>query len=55
MTTSPALVVIVSNFPFLLRFVKIWKVNCPAQEAEKCDVTELQILREHSDYLSVMR
>lgn len=37
------------------KFVKIWKVHCPEGEAAKTDVTELQILREHTDYLSVMR
>jgi len=36
------------------KYVKIWKINC-SEEAEKTDVTELQILREHTDYLSVMR
>jgi len=37
------------------KYVKIWKVDCPEEEAAKTDVTELQILREHTDYLSVMR
>ena len=38
----------------ICRFVKIWKVNCPG-EARQTNVTELQILRDHTDYLSVMR
>lgn len=36
------------------KFVKIWKVHCPG-EASQTNVTELQILRDHTDYLSVMR
>lgn len=36
------------------KFVKIWKVHCPG-DVGKTDVTELQILREHTDYLSVLR
>jgi exonuclease III len=40
----------------LFRFVKIWKVHCPSgEDVGKTDVTELQILREHTDYLSVLR
>ena len=35
------------------RFVKIWKVNTESGIVSKTDVTELQILREHKDYLSV--
>ena len=35
-----------------LRFVKIWKVNTESGIVAKTDVTELQILREHKDYLS---
>ena len=35
------------------RFVKIWKVNTESGIVSKTDVTELQILREHTDYLSV--
>ena len=36
------------------KFVKIWKVEQCEGCLEKTDVTELQILREHSDYLSVI-
>jgi len=36
------------------KFVKIWKVSCN-ENIEKTDVTELQILRDHTDYLSVMK
>jgi len=36
------------------KFVKIWKVNTESGIVSKTDVTELQILREHKDYLSVM-
>jgi len=37
------------------KYVKIWKVRCEEGVIAKTDVTELQILREHTDYLSVMR
>jgi len=36
------------------KFVKIWKVNTESGVLAKTDVTELQILREHKDYLSVL-
>ena len=37
------------------KFVKVWKVEHDKEgRLEKTDVTELQILREHSDYLSVI-
>jgi len=36
------------------KFVKIWKVENYEKNVDKTDVTELQILREHTDYLSVI-
>merc|ERR1719228_750596 len=36
------------------KFVKIWKIENYEENAEKTDVTELQILRDHTDYLSVI-
>jgi len=36
------------------KFVKIWKIEHSAGKLCSTDVTELQILREHSDYLSVI-
>ena len=38
----------------IVRFVKIWKVDTESGLVSKTDVTELQILREHKDYLSVI-
>ena len=38
----------------IARFVKIWKVDTESGLVSKTDVTELQILREHKDYLSVI-
>merc|ERR1719228_2200576 len=35
------------------KFVKIWKIENYEENVEKTDVTELQILRDHTDYLSV--
>jgi len=37
------------------KFTKIWKVENYEDCVLKTDVTELQILRDHSDYLSVLR
>jgi len=34
------------------KFVKIWKIENYLDDVKKTDVTELQILRDHSDYLS---
>jgi len=36
------------------KFVKIWKIENYQEDVKKTDVTELQILRDHSDYLSVI-
>jgi len=36
------------------KFVKIWKIEHTEGHLHKTDVTEIQILREHSDYLSIM-
>jgi len=36
------------------KYVKIWKIEHTEGKLEKTDVTEMQILREHSDYLSVI-
>ena len=36
------------------KFVKIWKIENYEENVNKTDVTELQILRDHSDYLSVI-
>ena len=38
----------------IVRFVKIWKVDTELGLVPKTDVTELQILREHKDYPSVI-
>jgi len=37
------------------KFVKIWKIENYSDDINKTDVTELQILREHTDYLSVVK
>jgi len=37
------------------KFVKIWKVNSYKEDVANTDVVELQILRDHSDYLSVIK
>lgn len=37
------------------QFVKIWKIEGFEEKAQKMDVTELQILRDHTDYLSVIK
>eukprot|EP00092_Neocalanus_flemingeri_P075476 GFUD01093493.1.p1 GENE.GFUD01093493.1~~GFUD01093493.1.p1 ORF type:complete len:511 (+),score=129.28 GFUD01093493.1:81-1613(+) len=36
------------------KFVKIWKIENYEEDVTKTDVTELQILRDHTDYLSVI-
>lgn len=36
------------------KFVKIWKIENYLEDVTKTDVTELQILRDHSDYLSIV-
>ena len=37
------------------KFVKIWKIENHEVDLDKTDVAELQILRDHSDYLSVVK
>ena len=37
------------------RYVKVWKVEDTDKGVAKTDVTELQILRDHGDYLSVIK
>ena len=36
------------------KFVKIWKIENYLEDVTKTDVTELQILRDHSDYWSIV-
>lgn len=37
------------------KFIKIWKIENYEDNVLKTEVTELQILRDHSDYLSILR
>lgn len=37
------------------KFIKVWKIEDFSEDVMKTNVTELQILREHSDYLSVLK
>ena len=37
------------------KYVKVWKINQQGSDLESTEVKELQILRDHTDYLSVIK